>query len=162
MRCPYCHGIEDKVVDSRLADSDKAIRRRRECLSCSKRFTTFERLEEFSLSVKKRNGNIEQFERDKIFHGLKKACGKRDISDEQLSEIADTIEEQLKDNSKAEVLSKDIGVMLLDKLKELDGVAYLRFASVYKNFQDASQFGEEAAEVEKITPPKNAQFKGVN
>lgn len=157
MRCPYCHGIEDKVVDSRLADSDKIIRRRRECLGCGNRYTTFERLEEFSLSVIKRNNSIEQYNREKILSGLKKACGKRDIGEEVMSQIADDVEEQLRDKAKAEISSREIGIILLDKLKELDGVAYLRFASVYKNFEDASQFGREAAEMEKITPPKSAK-----
>lgn len=160
MRCPYCHGIEDKVVDSRLTESDKVIRRRRECLGCNRRYTTFERLEEFSLSVIKRNGSVEQFDREKILSGLEKACGKRDINDEVLKQITDEIEEQLKERAKAEISSREIGIILLEHLKELDDVAYLRFASVYKNFENASQFGEEAAEIVKITPPKKAEVKG--
>lgn len=160
MRCPYCHSIEDKVVDSRSTDSDKVIRRRRECLGCGKRFTTFERLEEFALNVVKRDGSVESFDRDKILSGLKKACGKRNIADETINQITDDIEEQLKERGGAEVSSQEIGVMLLDRLKELDDVAYLRFASVYKNFEDASQFGKEAAKILKIVPPKERQKEG--
>jgi transcriptional repressor NrdR len=157
MLCPYCHSIDDKVVDSRLTDSDSVIRRRRECLSCNKRFTTFERMEEVPLFVKKRNGDKELFNRNKILEGLKKACEKRDISEVVLEKITDDIEERLRQLPGAEAPSKEIGLLILNKLRELDEVAYLRFASVYKEFNDVSQFEEEVAMLEKLSPPKSIE-----
>lgn len=157
MLCPYCHSIDDKVVDSRLADSNAVIRRRRECLSCGKRFTTFERMEEVPLFVLKRNGDKEPYDRNKIIEGLKRACEKIDISPEVLEKINDEIEEHFRQSPGMEIQSKEIGLIVLHKLRELDDVAYLRFASVYKEFKNVSQFEEEVAMLEKLSPPKARQ-----
>jgi transcriptional repressor NrdR len=143
MRCPYCGNIEDKVVDSRLTTEGNAIRRRRECLKCERRFTTYERLEETPLMVVKKDGRRQPFERKNILAGLVKACEKRPISMEQLEELVDKIEFTLQKNYEKEVKSKDIGELVMKLLHELDEVAYVRFASVYRQFKDVSQFMKE-------------------
>ncbi len=143
MKCPYCANLENKVVDSRLAAEGSAIRRRRQCLKCERRFTTYERIEEAPLMVIKKDSRREPFERKKVLAGLVKACEKRPISMEKLQELADRIEFALQKNYEKEVKSKDIGELVMKMLQELDEIAYVRFASVYRQFKDVSQFMKE-------------------
>ena len=143
MKCPYCGYKEDKVVDSRATQEDAAIRRRRECLKCGKRFTTYEYIEEVSLMVVKKDGGRQSFDRKKILSGIIKACEKRPISMEKMEEIVIQIERQIQKKSDREVSSSRIGELVMEKLKQLDDVAYVRFASVYRQFKDVGQFMEE-------------------
>ena len=144
MKCPYCGNVEDKVVDSRLAAEGNSIRRRRQCLKCERRFTTYERIEEAPLMViKKKDWRREPFERKKLLAGLVKACEKRPISMESLEELVDKIEFTLQKNYEKEVKSKEIGELAIKLLQELDEIAYVRFASVYRQFKDVSQFMKE-------------------
>ena len=143
MKCPYCGNIEDKVVDSRLSTEANSIRRRRECLGCERRFTTYENIEEAPLMVVKKDGRREPFERKKILTGLLKACEKRPISMEKLEQLIDKIEFILQKNYEKEVKSKEIGELVTRMLQELDEVAYVRFASVYRQFKDVNQFMKE-------------------
>lgn len=158
MRCPYCGNEEDKVIDSRLAEGGLSTRRRRECRGCGERFTTFERYEETRIMVVKRSGLLEPFQREKVVAGLKKAFEKRGVSPELVEEITDQLEEHLRTNYPREVPSREIGRWILGRLREVDGVAYLRFASVYKGFQDLQEFGREIGDLlEKSSPPKQAK-----
>ena len=143
MRCPYCEAEEDKVVDSRVADEGRAIRRRRECLECGRRFTTFERIEESPLLVEKRGGGEESFDRDKIAEGIKRACKNRPVSSEQIGALVEEVEEAVRADGRRRIPSSDIGREVLDRLRMLDEVAYLRFASVYKGFQELTDFERE-------------------
>lgn len=143
MKCPFCSAIEDRVVDSRLSKEGEAIRRRRECLSCKQRFTTYERVEEMLLMVIKKDGRREPFDRQKILQGLKKACEKRPISVMTLEETANRIEKKLMESGDSEIPSSIIGKEVMNRLMDLDKIAYVRFASVYKEFKDTSQFEEE-------------------
>ena len=143
MICPYCGGEENKVVNSRSARNGASIRRRRECLKCGRRFTTHETLEEIPLRVIKKDGVREEFERQKILKGMVRACEKRDIPYEKLEELVSNIEKSLYNEMSREVQSKKIGEMVLKRLRELDEVAYVRFASVYRDFRDVSEFSEE-------------------
>jgi transcriptional repressor NrdR len=143
MKCPYCGNVEDKVVDSRLSAEGNSIRRRRECLKCERRFTTYERIEESPLMVVKKDGRREPFERKKILTGLVKACEKRPISMESLEKLVDRIEFTIQKNYEKEVKSKEIGEMAINMLQELDEIAYVRFASVYRQFKDVGQFMKE-------------------
>ncbi|MBE0416278.1 MAG: transcriptional repressor NrdR [Coriobacteriia bacterium] len=143
MRCPFCGHGETKVVDSRVSESQDAIRRRRECLACEKRFTTYERREEMPLMVSKRDGSTEPFERGKLLRGLIVATAKRDVSTEQLESLIDDIESELHNEFRYEIDSKVLGDMVLERLKRLDKVAYVRFASVYKSFEDVDEFTSE-------------------
>lgn len=152
MRCPACNGLEDKVVDSRLADDGAAIRRRRECLECSRRFTTYERLEEAPLLVEKRSGHRVPFDRAKIVAGLRSATKNRPVSEEQLEAIALEIEDMA--GAEAEITSERIGRAVLDRLQLLDEVAFLRFASVYNRFEDAGDFERAMGRLTKSTEPK--------
>lgn len=147
MKCPYCGFLNDRVIDSRESEDGSHIRRRRECLRCEKRYTTYEEIEEKPLIVVKKDGRREKFTREKIFSGIQKACEKRPISTEQISKIVDEIEQELRQRFEKEVLSKDIGNLIVEKLRNLDEVAYVRFASVYRQFKDISEFKKE---VEKI------------
>jgi len=140
MRCSYCGCKEDKVVDSRSIQEDRAIRRRRECLKCGKRFTTYEYIEEPSLMVIKRDGQRQAFDRKKILTGIMKACEKRPISIDKMEEIVIQVERLLQKKTGREVPSTKIGELVMDKLKSLDDVAYVRFASVYRQFRDVEQF----------------------
>jgi len=142
MKCPYCQNFESKVIDSRES-SDFNIRRRRECLSCGERFTTYETFSDAGLKIIKRNGSVEPFNRDKIMRGLVLACKKRPITLEMIGKIVDNIEQQLKDLDKGAVESAEIGDILLKRLKSLDKIAYLRFASVYKEFSNLKDFQRE-------------------
>ena len=143
MRCPYCRNKQDKVVDSRSIRSDQAVRRRRECLKCHRRYTTYEYVEEIPLMVVKSDGRREAFDRQKILNGLLKACEKRPISLEKLENLVTKIEAQLQSKLIKEVKSKVIGEMLMRHLRNLDEVAYVRFASVYRQFRDVSHFMKE-------------------
>ncbi|MFA5843553.1 MAG: transcriptional regulator NrdR [Coriobacteriia bacterium] len=141
MRCPFCAHGETKVVDSR--ESQDAIRRRRECLECTQRFTTYERREESPLMVIKKDTSREPFDRNKLIAGLMTACAKRDISLEQLEALLDDIEAELHNSFRYEIETKVLGDMVLTRLRDLDKVAYVRFASVYKSFQDLDEFTSE-------------------
>ncbi len=140
MRCPYCGSEEDHVVDSRPTQEGKAIRRRRECLQCGRRFTTFERYEERPLMVIKKDGRREPFDRNKVLQGMVIACRKRPISMEVLEKAVDEIEQEIHNRAETEISSVEIGRMVMQKLLEIDSVAYVRFASVYEEFQDPQQF----------------------
>lgn len=153
MRCPSCGSIDDKVVDSRTAEDGIAIRRRRECLNCSRRFTTFERVEEMPLVVLKRSGHRSPFERTKIVDGLRAATKNRPVTADQLEALAAAVEESLRLEG-PELTSQQIGVAVLERLRALDHVAYLRFASVYKGFEDAGDFEREVGLLTKSTEPK--------
>jgi len=148
MQCPYCHHIETKVTDSRDTGVF-TIRRRRECLDCGKRFTTYEYIEMQPLYVVKKDGRREKFDRNKIKNGILKAIEKRPVNHEQVEEILDKIEEKIRRNASEEINSKDIGEYVMDSLKELDHVAYIRFASVYRSFTDVSSFEEEIKNLTK-------------
>ena len=153
VRCPACSALEDKVVDSRLADDGAAIRRRRECLGCGRRFTTFERVEEAVVVVIKRSGHREPFDRAKIVAGMRAAAKNRPVTAEQLEAVAAELEESLRLEG-PELASEQIGRRVLDRLRVLDEVAYLRFASVYKGFEDVGDFEREVGLLAKSTEPK--------
>ena len=143
MRCPYCGFIESKVIDSRPTEENNSIRRRRECLKCGKRFTTYEKLESVALVVAKKDDSRQPFNRNKVLKGIITACEKRPISILQMEKIADDIESELAQSMGREVKSTKIGEMVMEKLRDLDEVAYVRFASVYKQFEDVSTFMDE-------------------
>ena len=149
MKCPYCGNLEDKVVDSRLSAEGNSIRRRRECLKCQRRFTTYEHLEEIPLMVVKKDSRREPFDRKKVLAGLVKAGEKRPISMERLEQLVDKIEFTLQKNYEKEVKSKEIGELVMKMLQELDEVAYVRFASVYRQFKDASQFMDISKKIQE-------------
>ena len=140
MRCPSCGNLESKVVDSRPSEDGTAIRRRRECLDCGRRFTTYERLGENPLIVIKADGSSEAYDRQKLMRGLLIACGKRPVSPEQIASLVDSIETELRNASCNEIRSKELGDMVLVRLAKLDDVAYVRVASVYKEFQNVEEF----------------------
>lgn len=142
MRCPFCGSTEDKVLDSRESQSGDAVRRRRECKQCGRRFTTFEQIEIMELYVVKRSGRREPFSRDKVLQGMRIACKGRPVSTEVLEEAAADIERQLLNRLEREVSSQVIGELVMDRLRLIDQVAYVRFASVYRQFEDATQFRE--------------------
>jgi transcriptional repressor NrdR len=152
MRCPYCQQPDTKVVDSRESEIGEAIRRRRECLACGKRFTTYERIETVPFYVTKKDGRREDFDPQKLFTGLKKATEKREISPERLRAIVDDIEAELRRSGRVEIPSGEIGEMVMERLRDLDEVAYIRFASVYRSFQDVSDFRDALKEVEAVKP----------
>ncbi|WKD59131.1 transcriptional regulator NrdR [Corynebacterium caspium] len=140
MNCPFCHDSHSRVVDSRVAEGGTAIRRRRECTNCEGRFTTIEKA---VLLVVKRNGITEPFSRDKVIMGVRRACQGRAVSDDDLKHLAQTVEESVRRHGSSQVHANEIGLAILDPLRELDEVAYLRFASVYKSFDNASDFERE-------------------
>lgn len=145
MKCPFCTADDDRVVDSRASQDGQSIRRRRECLACRRRYTTYERLEEPAMRVVKRDGTRVSFDREKLLRGLRTACAKRPVEDLQLENIASQIETMLADRGvEGEVSTREIGELVLEYLKELDEVAYMRFASVYKKFDEAKDFFEVA------------------
>ena len=143
MRCPYCRVDNDRVIDSRVSQDGFAIRRRRECLHCKKRFTTYERLEEMGIKVVKKNAIREPFDREKIRAGLAKACWKRPVSDEQIEQIVSQVESDIYATSEGEVDSHLLGEMVMNRLAAVDQVAFVRFASVYRRFQDIRDFVDE-------------------
>ncbi|MBE6011213.1 MAG: transcriptional repressor NrdR [Lachnospiraceae bacterium] len=147
MKCPFCGSIDSKVVDSRAMEDGKAIRRRRQCESCGERFTTYERIDIIPVAVIKRNGERESFDRSKLLNGIIKSCNKRPISMEEMEKIADYVEGSVLNSLNKEIESNKIGEMVMDKLKEVDEVAYVRFASVYKKFKDIDTFMEELSKL---------------
>jgi transcriptional repressor NrdR len=143
MKCPFCSHLHDKVVDSRESREGEAIRRRRECLACERRFTTYERIDEVPYMVIKKDGRRERFERQKVLGGLLKACEKRPVSTAKLSELVNKVESRVSDSPDREISTTAIGEFLMDNLKDLDKIAYVRFASVYRDFQDEQAFFNE-------------------
>lgn len=156
VRCPYCDTDEDKVVDSRVADDGRAIRRRRECIGCGRRYTTFERPEEAPLLVVKRSGQEEPFDRQKIVNGLISACKNRPVTLAAIEAFAEDVEEGFRAGGRRPVPTAEIGRDVLERLRDLDDVAYLRFASVYKDFQELTDFERELGQLLKKVPPKPA------
>ena len=149
MKCPYCAKINNKVIDSRSSKDGRVIRRRRECLECSRRFTTYERLEDVHPMVIKKDGRREPFNRDKIVAGIRKACEKRPISMQKIEEFVDSLELYFQELEKKEIKNSRIGEMIMEKLKDWDEVAYVRFASVYRQFRDINEFMTELEEMLK-------------
>ena len=154
MRCPYCNAEDDKVVDSRLAEEHRAIRRRRECLACGRRYTTFERPEEVPILVVKRSGIEEPFARAKIVEGIRRACKNRPVSEAEIEAIAEDVEEAARADGRRPLPTAEIGREVLERLRSFDEVAYLRFASVYKDFQELNDFERELGLLLKKLPPK--------
>lgn len=149
MKCPYCNFEETQVIDTRETENLEATRRRRGCLKCNKRFTTYERVEEADIIVVKKDGRRERFERKKLMGGILKACEKRDISLDKIEKLVDEVESDLRKRDSVEVDSKIIGELAMRKLKTLDKVAYIRFASVYREFEDLDRFEEELEKLQK-------------
>lgn len=149
MKCPFCSHSETKVLDSRPTEDNTSIRRRRECLSCFKRFTTYEKVEDIPVYVVKKNGTREPFAKRKIMNGILKSCDKRMVPLNKIEEISDDIERQVYNTMQQEVSSQFVGELVMEKLKELDDVAYVRFASVYKQFKDINTFIEEVQKILK-------------
>ncbi len=149
MKCPYCNNEETKVVDKRETESLSVTRRRRECLKCGKRFTTYEKVEELEIVIVKKDGRRERFDRHKLLTGLVKACEKRPVSMEKIEKVVEEIEADLRERGESEVPSKKIGEIVMRKLKSLDKVAYIRFASVYREFEDIERFEEELDKLQK-------------
>jgi transcriptional repressor NrdR len=143
MKCPFCGHLEDKVVDSRESREGDAIRRRRQCLACERRFTTYERIDEVPYMVIKKDGRREKFDRQKVLNGLLKACEKRPISMGKLAELVDHVEGKVTDSPDLEISTIEVGEFLMESLREIDKIAYVRFASVYRDFQDEHAFFEE-------------------
>lgn len=149
MKCPFCSSLESKVIDSRLGKEETSIRRRRECLECNSRYTTYERVEEVELLVVKKDGVREPFDRSKILSGMLKACEKRPISMDVIESFVSSLERELQERGEREVESEEIGERVINKLYEIDEVAYVRFASVYRSFKDVNQFMSELKELLK-------------
>jgi transcriptional repressor NrdR len=158
MKCPFCHEDNDRVLDTRPSDDGGAIRRRRECLDCKRRFTTYERIEATTVKIVKKDGVREPFDRSKIKRGLEKACWKRPVSDAQLESIIAEVENDLESNFDSEVASRQVGEIVMQRLRDLDPVAFVRFASVYRQFEDARDFVDEIkpmlAETRKKEPSR--------
>ena len=155
MRCPYCKQLDSRVIDSRGADDGNSIRRRRECTSCGRRFTTYEVVEKMPLMVIKNDGRRVVFDKNKILNGLIRSCEKRNIPTEQVLALADEIERELRNTMEREITTKAIGELVMEKLKNFDEVAYIRFASVYRKFADISMFKEELEELLRTRTEKN-------
>jgi transcriptional repressor NrdR len=155
MRCPGCSGMENKVIDSRLNKEGTVIRRRRECLSCSERFTTYEKLERSLPLLIKKDGRREEFDRDKIIEGVKKSCQKRPVSIKDIEELVDRVEQYLQELGDKEVSAVKIGEKVMSEIYNLDDVAYVRFASVYRSFKDVNEFMVELKEVLKSKEDSN-------
>lgn len=147
MRCPYCEYFESKVVDSRPTDEGQAIRRRRECIKCSKRFTTYEKIEEIPIIIVKKDGNRQPYDRNKLLNGFIKACEKRPVPMSIIEKAVDDIEKNLSNSLEKEITSVQIGEMVMSKLKSIDEVAYVRFASVYRQFKDVNSFMDELKKI---------------
>ena len=143
MKCPFCNHLEDKVVDSRETREGDTIRRRRECLACERRFTTYERIDEVPYMVVKKDGRREKFDRQKVLGGLLKACEKRPVSMARLSDLVNKVESKVSDSPDREISTTEIGEFLMDALRDMDKIAYVRFASVYRDFQDEQAFFDE-------------------
>jgi transcriptional repressor NrdR len=149
VRCPYCHQIEDKVVDTRTSRAGRAVRRRRECLSCGQRFTTQEVVVERQMQVVKRDGSTEPYDRQKLIRSLQLPCAKRPVTQEQIEALVDSIEDEAARTSGDEVETRLLGEMVMERLRSLDHVAYVRFASVYRDFQDPDEFAEEVRDLSR-------------
>jgi len=161
MRCPFCGANKDKVIDSRSAEQGRVIRRRRQCLGCDRRFTTYERLEEtVRLTVVKKDGSRVPYNRQKLIAGLEKACYKRPVSVEQLQQLVEDLEEELFQTYEREVRSEEIGRLLSERLKQIDQVAYVRYASVYKQFRDIEDLLEEVRDVINSGEPLDGTSQG--
>ena len=158
MKCPFCQHADTKVTDSRVTDDGNAIRRRRECLSCHRRFTTYELVEEAPLMVIKRDGHREMFDGDKLLRGLMRACEKREVSVEQIKELVASVARELRNRLVQEISSEELGEVVLAKLSDLDPVAYIRFASVYRRFSGLKDF---MAELETLMAKEKQKPKGV-
>ena len=143
MKCPYCGEVDNKVIDSRLSKDGNVIRRRRECIICSRRFTTYEHIEEIPIMIIKKDGRREVFSREKVRSGMKKACEKRDISMNIIEEFIDELERDLRETGEKEIPAAEVGEKIMSRLHELDAVAYVRFASVYREFKDVNDFVDE-------------------
>ena len=143
MKCPFCGDMENKVIDSRLSKEGHVIRRRRECLHCQRRFTTYERIEEMPLMIIKKDGRREEFCRDKVRSGITRACEKRNVSMNSIEDFLDELEQELRETGKKEIPSSVVGERVMVRLHELDEIAYVRFASVYREFKDVNDFVEE-------------------
>ena len=148
MKCPYCGHLRDKVVDSRESKEGEAIRRRRECLSCARRFTSYERIDEIAYMAIKKDGTRERFDRQKLVEGLLKACEKRPVSMTAIETVADRVEAVLQERTEKEMSTGDIGALVMDELRRLDKVAYVRFASVYRQFRDIGEFMNELKDLQ--------------
>ncbi len=151
MKCPYCGHLGDKVVDSRESKEGDAIRRRRECLVCGRRFTSYERIDEIPYMVVKKDGSRERFERQKLIAGMLKACEKRPVSVSALEKVADKVEATLQERPEREISTTEVGQFVMQALKALDAVAYVRFASVYRNFRDVGEFKKQLEELLKTS-----------
>ncbi len=147
VKCPYCGHLGDKVVDSRESKEGEVIRRRRECLDCGRRFTSYERIDEIPYMVVKKDGSRERFERQKLIAGMLKACEKRPVSVSALEKVADRVEATLQERPEKEIATAEVGLFVMQALKELDEVAYVRFASVYRNFRDVGEFRKQLEEL---------------
>jgi len=147
VKCPYCSHLGDKVVDSRESKEGGVIRRRRECLDCGRRFTSYERIDEIPYMVVKKDGSRERFERQKLVAGMLKACEKRPVSVSALEKIADRVEATLQERPEKEIATAEVGLFVMQALKDLDEVAYVRFASVYRNFRDVGEFRKQIEEL---------------
>lgn len=156
MKCPFCNYDDTKVIDSRSQDENTAIRRRRLCESCGKRFTTYERIDTIPMAVIKSNKTRETFDRSKLLNGIMKSCNKRTVTVKQMEAIVDDIENAIMSSSDKEIESKEIGNMVMDRLKDIDEVAYVRFASVYRQFRDINTF---KAELDKLMKEKEQEMK---
>ena len=155
MRCPFCSYLEDKVVDSRLVREGRMIRRRRQCLGCERRFTTYEKIEELPIKVIKKDGSRVPFNREKIREGLEKACYKRPVSEQDIEEIISQTEAEVYENYEREVPSRMIGEQVIERLRKRDQVAFVRFASVYREFKDVNDFVEELGSMLKQRTSQN-------
>lgn len=153
MKCPFCGHIEDRVIDSRESKEGEAIRRRRQCLGCERRFTTYERIDEVPYMVIKKDGRREKFDRAKVLSGLMKACEKRTVGMARLSELVDEVEGMVTESPDREISTTEIGELLMTRLRDLDKIAYVRFASVYRDFQDEQAFLNE---LKKLAPQKRS------
>jgi transcriptional repressor NrdR len=161
MRCPKCGCLDDKVIDSRASREGATIRRRRECLTCSHRFTTYEQVERPRLMVMKRDGRVEEFSQEKLRSGIEKACQKRPVTQEQIDDVVEHIVDGLSSNYDREVACKDIGERVMSALRKVDPVAYVRYASVYRRFEEATDFVQEVKKLEKPHDTLTARLPGI-
>jgi transcriptional repressor NrdR len=161
MRCPKCAGQDDKVIDSRASREGSTIRRRRECLSCGHRFTTYEELEHPHLLVVKRDGRREEFSKEKLLSGITRACQKRPVSQEAVEGLVEQILDKLASSYDREVPAQEIGALVMDGLRQLDAVAYVRFASVYRRFEEATEFVQEVKKLERPHDTLTARLPGI-
>lgn len=160
MRCPFCSANDDRVVDSRESRDGATIRRRRECLACGRRYTSYEQVESIAYKVVKNDGTRQDFDRGKLLRGLEIACGKRPVSPKQLEEIVEAAENLVAEREEREISAREIGAFVMERLREIDQVAYVRFASVYRRFEDVDEFMSELKTLLAKQPPHPAAKKG--